>query len=79
MNMMGMGTQMIKGIMKKKNVTSLSELITKAKENGVRLLAWSMTMDLMGIKEEELIDGVKYGGVAMYLNQAESAGVNLFI
>ncbi|MBC8378135.1 MAG: FAD-dependent oxidoreductase [Planctomycetes bacterium] len=79
MNMMGMGTQMIKGIMKKKNVASLSELIVKAKENGVRLVACAMTMDLMGIKKEELIDGVEEGGVAMYLNQAESAGVNLFI
>ena len=79
MNMMGMGTQMIKGIMKKKNVASLSELIDKAKENGVRLVACAMSMDLMGIHKEELIDGVEEGGVAMYLNQAESAGVNLFI
>ena len=79
MNMMGMGTQMIKGIMKKKNVDSLSELIIKAKANNVRLVACSMSMDLMSIKPEELIDGVETGGVAMYLNQAESAGVNLFI
>ena len=79
MNMAGMGTMMIKGIMKKKNVASLSELIDKAKENGVRLVACAMSMDLMGIRKEELIDGVEEGGVAMYLNQAESAGVNLFI
>ncbi|MBL7215629.1 MAG: FAD-dependent oxidoreductase [Phycisphaerae bacterium] len=79
MNMAGMGTMMIKGIMKKKNVASLSELIDKAKENGVRLVACAMSMDLMGIHKEELIDGVEEGGVAMYLNQAESAGVNLFI
>ncbi|HDS84685.1 MAG TPA: pyridine nucleotide-disulfide oxidoreductase [Phycisphaerales bacterium] len=79
MNMLGAGTQMIKGIMKKKNVASLSELIDKARQNHVRLVACAMTMDLMGIKREELIDGVEEGGVAMYLNQAEASGVNLFI
>jgi NADPH-dependent 2,4-dienoyl-CoA reductase/sulfur reductase-like enzyme/peroxiredoxin family protein/rhodanese-related sulfurtransferase/TusA-related sulfurtransferase len=79
MNMAGMGTRMIKGIMKKKNVSSLSELIAKAKAAGVRLVACTMTMDLMGIKREELIDGVEEGGVAMYLDRAETAGVNLFI
>lgn len=79
MNMAGMGTMMIKGIMKKKNVDSLSELIDKARTSGVRLVACAMSMDLMGIKQEELINGVEPGGVAMYLNQAESAGVNLFI
>ena len=79
MNMGGMGTQMIKGIMKKKNVSSLSELIAKAKAAGVRLVACTMTMELMGIKREELIDGVEEGGVAMYLDQAQTAGVNLFI
>ncbi len=79
MNMAGMGTQMIKSIMKKKNVSSLSELIAKAKAAGVRLVACTMTMDLMGIKREELIDGVEEGGVAMYLDRAEAANVNLFI
>ncbi|MHC4287446.1 MAG: DsrE/DsrF/DrsH-like family protein, partial [Planctomycetota bacterium] len=79
MNMAGMGTQMMQGIMKKKNVLSLPELIETAKQNGVRLVGCTMTMDLMGIRREELIDGVEEGGVAMYLNQAEAAGVNLFI
>ncbi|MBI9017485.1 MAG: FAD-dependent oxidoreductase [Phycisphaerae bacterium] len=79
MNMAGMGTAMIKGIMKNKNVLSLPELIENAKANGIRLVACTMTMDLMGIKKEELIDGVEEGGVAMYLDQAESANVNLFI
>ena len=79
MNMAGMGTLMIKDIMKKKNVSSLSELIGQARFSGVRLVACAMSMDLMGIKKEELIDGVEEGGVAMYLNEAESAGVNLFI
>lgn len=79
MNMAGMGTWMMQGIMKKKNVLSLAELIETAKQNGVRLVACAMSMDLMGIHKEELIDGVEEGGVAMYLDQAEAAGVNLFI
>jgi NADPH-dependent 2,4-dienoyl-CoA reductase/sulfur reductase-like enzyme/peroxiredoxin family protein/rhodanese-related sulfurtransferase/TusA-related sulfurtransferase len=79
MNMAGMGTAMIKGIMKKKNVLSLPELIAAAQKAGVRLVACSMTMDLMGIKREELIDGVEEGGVAAYLDRAGSANVNLFI
>ncbi|MBN1506014.1 MAG: FAD-dependent oxidoreductase [Sedimentisphaerales bacterium] len=79
MNMAGIGTAMIKGIMKKKNVLSLPELIASAKQNGVRLVACAMTMDLMGIKREELMDGVEEGGVGMYLDRAGSANVNLFI
>ena len=65
--------------MKKKNVASLPELIKSAQQNNVRLIACTMTMELMGIKQEELIDGVEHGGVATYLNQAEAANVNLFI
>jgi NADPH-dependent 2,4-dienoyl-CoA reductase/sulfur reductase-like enzyme/peroxiredoxin family protein/rhodanese-related sulfurtransferase/TusA-related sulfurtransferase len=79
MNMAGMGTAMIKGIMRKKHVLSLPELIAAAQKSGVRLVACTMTMDLMGIKREELIDGVEEGGVAMYLDRANSANVNLFI
>jgi NADPH-dependent 2,4-dienoyl-CoA reductase/sulfur reductase-like enzyme/peroxiredoxin family protein/rhodanese-related sulfurtransferase/TusA-related sulfurtransferase len=79
MNMGGMGTWMMQGIMKKKNVASLSELIDTAQKGGVRLVACAMSMDLMGIKKEELIDGIEEGGVASYLNHAEAAGVTLFI
>ena len=79
MNMGGMGAAMIKGIMRKKNVAPLPELIRSAQEAGVRLIACSMSMDLMGIHREELIDGIEEGGVAMYLNRAESGNVNLFI
>lgn len=79
MNMLGAGTQMIKGIMKTKHIASLSELIAKAQQNNVRMVACAMSMDLMGIKKEELLDGVEEGGVAVYLDQAEAAGVNLFI
>lgn len=79
MNMGGMGLSMMKGIMKKKNVPSLPECISLAQNGGVKLVACSMSMDLMGIKREELIDGVEEGGVAMYLQNAESGNVNLFI
>jgi len=79
MNMAGMGTAMIKAIMRKKNVLSLPELIKAAQQSGVHLVACTMTMDLMGIKREELIDGVEEGGVAAYLDKAGSANVNLFI
>ncbi|MGI6241215.1 MAG: FAD-dependent oxidoreductase [Candidatus Omnitrophota bacterium] len=79
MNMGGMGLQMIKGIMKEKNVASLTELIQSARASGAKLVACSMSMDLMGIKKEELLDGVEAGGVAMYLENAERGNVNLFI
>ncbi|MCY2929610.1 MAG: DsrE/DsrF/DrsH-like family protein [Planctomycetota bacterium] len=79
MNMGGMGTAMIKGIMKKKNVSTLAGLIESARAAGVRLVACTMSMDLMGIHKEELLDGVEEGGVAMYLDQAEGGNVNLFI
>ena len=79
MNMMGMGTSMMRGIMKKKNVDSLETLMKKAMDNGVKLIACTMSMDVMGIKEEELIDGIEYAGVGTYLGDAEESNVNLFI
>lgn len=79
MNMGGMGTKMIKGIMKQKNVQSLEELIQAAMASGVRVLACQMSMDLMGIKEEELLDGVELAGVATFLGSAELSDTNLFI
>ncbi|SHF25761.1 DsrE/DsrF/DrsH-like family protein [Desulforamulus putei DSM 12395] len=57
----------------------LEELIQLAKENGVKLVACQMSMDVMGIKPAELIDGVEIGGAAMYLGEAEQSNVNLFI
>lgn len=79
MNMAGMGPKMIKGIMKKKNVSPLEELMRSAMDAGVRVLACQMSMDLMGIKQEELLDGVELAGVATYLGAAETADTNLFI
>ncbi len=79
MHMAGMGPALIKKIMRDKNVQSLESLIQAALDNGVQLVACSMSMDIMGIKEEELIPGVQLGGVAAYLADAEEANVNLFI
>jgi NADPH-dependent 2,4-dienoyl-CoA reductase/sulfur reductase-like enzyme/peroxiredoxin family protein/rhodanese-related sulfurtransferase/TusA-related sulfurtransferase len=79
MNMGGMGLAMIKGIMKHKNVMTLQELIAQAKFSGVRMVVCTMSMDLMGIKSEELIDGVEEGGVAMYVDHLSRSGANLFI
>jgi NADPH-dependent 2,4-dienoyl-CoA reductase/sulfur reductase-like enzyme/peroxiredoxin family protein/TusA-related sulfurtransferase/rhodanese-related sulfurtransferase len=79
MNMAGMGPKMIRGIMKKHNVSSLEELMQAAINNGVEIVACQMSMDLLGLKKEELIDGVKIGGVGYYLGEAEDSNVNLFI
>ncbi|HEY5653583.1 MAG TPA: FAD-dependent oxidoreductase [Pontiella sp.] len=78
MHMAGMGTAMIKGIMKQKNVLSLPELMNTAIDNGVKIVACTMSMDLMGIKSEELIDGIEEGGVAMYIDHI-GGNANLFI
>lgn len=79
MNMGGMGTRMMKRIMNDKNVDSLEDLIKKAIKSGVKIVACTMSMDVMGIKKEELIDGVELGGVGAYLGDAEESNVNLFI
>jgi peroxiredoxin family protein len=79
MNFGGMGPKMIKHVMKKHNSLSLPQLIELAQEQGVRLVACTMTMDLLGLQEEELLDGIEYAGVAAYLGDAVGAKVNLFI
>jgi len=75
----GAGTAMMKMVIKQKNVQSLPELIDLAREQGVRLVACTMSMDVMGIKREELIDGIEEAGVATYLGSAETADTDLFI
>nr|WP_281201164.1 DsrE/DsrF/DrsH-like family protein [Orenia metallireducens] len=79
MNMFGMGAKMIRKVMKDKGVDSLEALIGQAKLNGVRLVACQMSMDVMGIKKEELIEGVEVGGVASFLSDAEESNMSLFI
>ena len=79
MNMFGMGSAMMKWVMKNKNVSTLAELIKQAQENGVKFIACNMSMEVMGIKQEELIDGVEIGGVAKYISESSNANSNLFI
>lgn len=79
MNMFGLGTKMMRQVMQNKNIDSLESLIKSAQANGIEMIACQMSMDVMGIKQEELIDGVQIGGVGSYLSAAEDANVNLFI
>ena len=79
MNMLGMGTKMMRSVMETKNIESLESLMESAKASGVEMIACQMSMDVMGIHQEELIDGVTIGGVGAYLDAAEDANVNLFI
>lgn len=79
MSMLGLGDRMMRYIMKKKNIDSLEKLRQQALDNGVEFIACQMSMDMMGVQREELIDGVTVGGVATYMERAENANVNLFI
>lgn len=79
MSMGGLGGKMMRHIMKKKNVDSLESLRAQAIENGVEFIACQMSMDVMGVTREELLDEVAIGGVAAYMDRAENANVNLFI
>ena len=79
MNMLGIGAKMMRYLMKKKGVDSLETLRQQAIDNGVEFIACQMSMDVMGVKREDLLDEVTVGGVATYMERAEQANVNLFI
>ncbi len=79
MHFAGLGPKMIKGIMKKHNALPLPDLISLAQEQDVKLVACTMTMDLLGLQKEELLDDTEYAGVAAYLGDAQDGNVNLFI
>lgn len=79
MNFGGAGAAMMKKVMRQQNVSSVEELMATAKEQGIKMIACTMSMDVMGLKAEELIDGLEYAGVATYLGEADEANVNLFI
>lgn len=79
MNFVGMGPKMIKSIIKKHNAMELPQLIEMAKEQEINLVACQMTVDLLGLKQEEIMEGVEFAGVAAYLSDAENGNVNLFI
>ena len=77
--MEAMATSMMKSMFKKHGVASISQLLDIAKESGVKLIACQMTMDVMGIKQEDIIDGVEFGGAATWLDVAADSKINLFI
>jgi peroxiredoxin family protein/rhodanese-related sulfurtransferase/TusA-related sulfurtransferase len=79
LNMGGIGAKMIRAVMENKNISSLEDLIQQAMKNGVKITACSMSMDVMGIGREELIDGIQVGGVASFLASAEESDTSLFI
>ena len=70
---------MMKHVMKIKNVDSPQTLLMQARKQGVKLVACTMSLDVMGLKPEELIDGIELGGVATFLAESESAGMTLFV
>ncbi|GGE19665.1 hypothetical protein GCM10011571_22010 [Marinithermofilum abyssi] len=79
MNMGGLGSKMMKYAMKRKNISTLPQLMEMAKELDVKMVACTMSMDVLGIREDELIDGIETGGVAAYLGEAYDAKLNLFV
>jgi len=79
MNFAGAGPLMMKARMKAKNVDQLETMMEAALRSGVRMVACQMSMDIMGVSKEELMDGVEVGGVATYMEAASESGVNLFV
>jgi len=77
--MEAMATAMMKSMFKKHGVATIGQLLELAKESGVKLIACQMTMDVMGVKQEDVIDGVEFGGAAMWMDAAADAQINLFI
>jgi peroxiredoxin family protein len=79
MNFCGLGAPLMKVVMKTANAMTLEELMDSAREQGVKFIACALSMDILGFKKEELLDGIEYAGVATYLGEADEANVNLFI
>jgi peroxiredoxin family protein len=79
LNFAGAGARMLRQMMKQKDVVSVEELFEVARESGVRLVACTMSMDVMGIQPDELVDGLELGGVATYLGDAADSKVTLFV
>ncbi len=79
MNFLGLGPRLMRRVMRQQNVMSLEELMASAREQGVKMIACKMSMDVLGLSEDELVDGLDYVGVASYLAEADQASVNLFV
>jgi peroxiredoxin family protein len=78
-SMQAVATSMMKSMFKKHGVATVGELLSLARESGVRLIACQMTMDVMGIKHEDMVEGVEIGGAATWMDTAVDAQVNLFV
>jgi len=78
-NFGGIGRALMKVVMKQGNIMNVTDLMASAMEQGVKIIACTMSMDVLGIGKDELIDGIEYAGVATYLGEADEANVNLFI
>jgi peroxiredoxin family protein len=79
MNFLGAGTLMMKGVMRKKKMPRISDFLNMALSMGVKIVACTTSMGMMGIKKEDLIDGLEIGGVTTYLGEARNSNINLFI
>lgn len=79
MNFFGIGAKMLRAMMKQKRVASLEELVEMARDFGVKIIACQMAMEVMGVKPDELWDGIEFGGVASFLAEAQKSKVTLFI
>lgn len=79
MNFLGLGARMLRSMMKEKEIATLEELMALARDCGVRMIACTMSMDAMGVGQDELLDGLEYGGVATYMADAARSKVTLFV
>ena len=77
--MEAMATGMMKSMFKKHGVATIGQLLELTKESGVKLIACQMTMDVMGVKQEDIIDGIEFGGAATWLDVAADSQINLFV
>ncbi len=79
MNFAGLGAPLMRRVMRQQRAMSLEELVASAREQGVKFVACTLSMDILGFTENDIIDGVEFAGVASYLGEADEANVNLFI
>jgi peroxiredoxin family protein len=78
-NFGGLGPRMMRRVMREANIASLEELMATAREQGVKMVACTMSMEVLGFRPEDLVDGLEFAGVASYLADADEANVNLFV
>jgi peroxiredoxin family protein len=77
--MTAMASMMMKGMFKKQSVPTINELLDMARDSGVKLVACQMTLDVLGMKQKDLIDGIEFGGLATFIEYGMGATVTLFV